>query len=279
MPSAGRYFGPAGVFDKTMASVSTPKALRVSSLGLALLAVSLGCLLPQSAEAGVQSSFSKRLLRIEGGTKSERITVSCNESSKVVVNGRSPRLIGVGPLPCARVAEIDVSSGKGNDTIDLRGIDSSFADARFEGFGTGTLTAVVSGSGSDRITCGDAFCFVPDAGLGDDRVHGGPRRDVIRGGGDNDRLWGLGGRDDLLGRAGNDYVLGGDGGDLISGNAGEDRLYGEAGSDLIGGGAGNDLLNGGQGDDRLLGGPGRDRILPGPGKDTIIQDPPRPEKP
>jgi hypothetical protein len=223
----------------------------------------------------VGATFSKRLLEIEGTGKSERVVVSCSQDSKVVLNGRVPKLLAGDPLPCARVAEIDVISGGGSDQIDLKGVGSDFASAKFAGFGTGTLTAIIPGGGNDRVSCGDAFCFVPDAGTGRDLLRGGPRRDILRGGDGDDRIFGLGGRDDLLGREGNDYMAGGEGNDLMSGNGGSDRLYGELGADLIGGGAGNDLLNGGLGNDRLLGGLGRDKIIGGPGKNTIVQDPPR----
>ncbi len=246
--------------------------IALAAIGLCLLG-SLG--VSSIAEGRVGATFSKRLLEIQGTAKADRIIVGCNEDARVVINGRVPKLLAGDPLPCARVAEIDVTSGGGGDEIDLTGVGSEFGSARFAGFGTGTLTAVVPGAGRDRVYCGEAFCFVPDAGTGDDLLRGGPRRDILRGGGGNDRVFGLGGRDDLLGRGGNDYLAGGDGNDLMSGNGGDDRLYGELGDDLIGGGAGNDLLNGGPGDDRLLGGPGRDKIIGGPGKNTIIQDPPR----
>ena len=264
------------MFDLVMNARRFP-ALRTRSL---LIAVACSALLASlclsaTAEARVDSSFSKRVLRVEGTGKNERIVVGCDESSKILINGRVPKLLAGGPLPCARVAEVDVVSGGGDDQIDLEGVDSSFADAKFAGFGVGTLTAVISGVGSDRIYCGDAFCFVPDAGEGNDLVRGGPRRDIVRGGSDDDRIFGLGGRDDLLGRGGNDHIAGGEGNDLVSGNAGQDHLYGEAGADLIGGGSGSDLLKGGLGNDRLLGGPGKDEIIGGPGKNSIVQDPPR----
>jgi len=242
------------------------------AIGLCLLG-SLG--VSSVAEARVGATFSKRLLEIQGTAKAESISVGCNENEKVVINGRVPKLLAGGPLPCGRVAEIDVISGAGNDRIDLADVGADFASAKFAGFGTGRLTAIVPGAGRDRVSCGDAFCFVPDAGPGEDLLRGGPRRDILRGGGDNDRVFGSGGRDDLLGRGGNDYLEGGDGNDLMSGNGGDDRLYGEFGDDLIGGGAGSDLLSGGPDDDRLLGGPGKDKIMGGPGKNTIVQDPPR----
>lgn len=232
---------------------------------------------PLSASAAptqVDSSFAKRLLRIEGSKGADRITVDCNGASRVEINGRVPKLFSGDPLPCARVSEIDVISGDGNDQIDLTGVGPEFGTASFAGFGAGTLTAVISGAGDDQIQCGSAFCFVPDAGAGRDRLRGGARRDILRGGSDNDRIAGLGGRDDLLGRGGNDYLDGGEGDDLVSGNGGDDRLYGQSGSDVIGGGAGADTLSGGPGNDRLLGGPGRDRISPGPGKNVVVQDPP-----
>jgi hypothetical protein len=262
-----------------MSARSNPR-LNPRNLVLAAACLTLAATLSFSAtaEARVGATFSKRLLKVQGTAKSERIVIDCNESSKVLINGRAPKLLAGGALPCARVAEVDVRSGDGNDRIDLKGVDASFAEARFAGFGTGTLTAVISGAGDDQIDCGDVFCFVPDAGTGNDLIRGGSRRDILRGGGENDRILGLEGRDDLLGRAGNDYLAGGEGDDLISGNAGDDRLYGEPGADLIGGGSGNDLLKGGPGNDRLLGGPGKDRIVGGPGKNTIVQDPPRRKK-
>lgn len=258
--------------NQTLSSISRPRFLPV-----AVLCLSAGLLLTtaSAAQAKVDSSFSKRLLRIEGSGKNDQITVSCSGVSRVQINGRSPKLLAGAALPCSRVSEIDVVSGAGNDRVDLTGVGAGFGVASFAGFGVGTLTAVISGSGGDRVECGSAFCFVPDAGEGKDLVRGGPRRDILRGGSDNDRIAGLGGRDDLLGRDGNDFLDGGEGDDLISGNGGDDHLYGGAGSDVIGGGSGLDALFGGLGNDRLLGGPGRDRISPGPGKNVVVQDPPK----
>ena len=239
---------------------------------LALVAGLLGgALIADSAQARVGASFSNRILEVRGSEGPERISVECSAGSEVVINGEVRRLLSGAPLPCTRVVEVDILARGGSDQIDLTGVDGQFGDANFRDFGIGTLAAVLAGRGDDRVRCGEAFCFVPDAGPGNDLVSGSPRRDLIYGGLGNDRLNGLEGRDQVVGQEGKDRLLGGGAADLLSGNQGPDVALGEDGDDLVGGGPGNDRLGGGLGDDRLIGGPGRDLLNGGPGSNQLFQ--------
>ena len=245
---------------------------RRSRAALGSLLLVAGLALAPAAEARLKVTFSKRILTVKGGAKSERISVFCSAEGKVRMNGRNPN---GGPIACSRVVEVDVLAGDGDDRIDMRGVGARFGEARFRGFGTGTGVAAIGGPGADRlIGSGRAFNLFL-AGPGNDRGSGGRRRDILSGGAGADQFKGHGGRDTLLGKGGPDSLNGGDGRDLVSGNAGDDGLRGGPGDDVLGGGFGRDRLRGGRGDDRLLGGPGKDLLDGGPGRDTLIQDPPR----
>jgi Ca2+-binding RTX toxin-like protein len=244
---------------------------RALLLGLCC-AAAIAALAPAAQAAGPRVTFSKHVLKIEGGDPNDKIIVRCSDDGNATMNGRNPR---GGAIACSRVSEIDVISGGGNDYIDVRGVDARFADADFEGFGNGTGVAVLAGSGDDRLI-GTNHAFILFLGHeGDDHASGGRRRDILTGGLGNDDLNGLAGRDSVLGKAGNDRLRGGDGKDLLSGNGGADRLFGEAGADLLGGGPGPDKLRGGPGDDILHGGTGRDSLDGGPGDDELVQNPPK----
>jgi Ca2+-binding RTX toxin-like protein len=247
------------------------------NLALILLACATAAvaLTAPAAQAQTKVSFANRVLTVEGGSGKDRITITCSDSSQVKMNGRNPN---GGPVACSRVAEIDVTSGEGDDYVNVHGVSARFADAKFEGFGIGTGVAVLAGSGDDRLI-GSNHAFILFLGHeGNDQASGGRRRDILAGGAGNDDLNGLGARDTLLGKAGNDRIRGGDGKDLLSGNGDDDRLYGEAGADLLGGGPGRDKLRGGPGADVLHGGTGKDSLNGGPGRDTEVQDPPKRRK-
>jgi Ca2+-binding RTX toxin-like protein len=244
---------------------------RHSRAALGVLLLAAGLALAPAAEARLKVTFSKRILTVKGGAKSNRISVFCTAGGKVRMNGRNPN---GGPVACSRVVEIDVFAGGGSDHIDMRGVGPRFGDARFRGFGTGTGVAVIGGPGNDRMIGSRRAFNLFLAGRGNDRGSGGRRRDILSGGAGADQFKGHGGRDTLLGKGGPDSLNGGDGRDLVSGNAGDDGLRGGPGNDVLGGGFGNDRLRGGRGDDRLLGGPGKDLLIGGPGRDTLIQDPP-----
>ncbi|MGB6231200.1 MAG: hypothetical protein WBF53_13850 [Litorimonas sp.] len=96
---------------------------------------------------------------------------------------------------------------------------------------------------------------------GDDRMVGGPAKNVVNGKSGDDFIDGKGGRDALFGGSGDDVVKGGDGNDVLTGNSGDDKVVGGKGNDVVIGGTGDDTLIGGKGDDDLIGGEGEDTFV------------------
>jgi Ca2+-binding RTX toxin-like protein len=228
-----------------------------------------------TAQAKVRSTASGQLLTVRGGKGSDRINVVCSATGEVKVNGKNPR---TGPVPCARISEVDALTGDGNDRVDLSGVGSGAGFAQRDlpgGFGHGTGCATALGTGNDRYIGGGSCFNLVLGGRGDDRARGGGLRDQITGGSGNDAVTSLAGRDILIGNSGNDKLNAGADDDLLSGNAGDDVLLGAAGADLLGGGAGMDRLFGGPGPDQLIGGPAKDRLNGGPGNNTLVQDSPK----
>ncbi len=228
---------------------------------------------PGIAQAKVRAVVSGGLLRVSGGKGSDRIGVVCR-NGLVKVNGKNPHGAAIG---CAKVSEVDVVAGRGNDRVDLSavGTDAGFGQRDLPaGFGHGTGAAADLGPGNDRYTGGGSAFNLVLAGSGSDRVRGGRFRDSLQGGSGDDVETSGSGRDILLGNSGNDKLNGGAGDDLLSGNSGDDLLIGGAGTDLLGGGAGKDRLFGGPGADQLIGGPGKDKLNGGPGNNTLVQDSP-----
>lgn len=243
----------------------------IRALPIALVLAFCLALAPAAEAKKPRVSFAQRVLTVTAGPKDNRISVSCAADGNVRMNKRHP---AGGAVGCARIAEVDIIAGDGDDVIRVSGVDSRFGEAKFEGFGTGTGVATLGGPGDDRVVGSDsAFNLILGEG-GRDRAKGGSRRDILSGGAGNDKLAGLGSRDTLLGKGGNDTLDGGDARDLLSGNAGNDRLLGGSGADLLGGGPGMDRLRGGPGADRLIGGLGRDSLNGGPGRDQQYQEKP-----
>jgi Ca2+-binding RTX toxin-like protein len=243
-------------------------------LRFALLAAAAAFLVvPGAAEAKVSASLSGSLLTVSGDRGSDHITVVCS-NGLVKANGKDPR---TGAIGCAKVSEVDVVAGTGNDRVDLSGVgpDNGFGQRDLPGgFGHGTGAAADLGRGNDHYSGGGSAFNLVLAGPGDDRMTGGRFRDSLQGGSGNDSGASGAGRDILLGNSGNDKLNGGADDDLLSGNAGDDVLIGAAGADLLGGGAGKDRLFGGPGPDQLIGGAGKDRLNGGPGNNTLVQDSP-----
>ncbi|MCO8274551.1 calcium-binding protein [Actinoplanes sp. TRM 88003] len=109
---------------------------------------------------------------------------------------------------------------------------------------------------------------------GNDRITGGPKRDILKADYGHDTVLGLGGNDDLDGSDGNDTMAGGDGDDKLFGWAGNDRLSGGNGNDELYGWEDNDVEDGGPGNDYLGQntepiGPDADSLYGGPGKDMV----------
>lgn len=233
------------------------------------VAIAAGAALAALASASpalgkAKTSFKGGVLAIEGGDGGDRAVVRCGADSNATVNGKQVR---GGPIPCAKVVEINARMGGGRDVVDYSAVGAGFGKTRFEGFGVGTGAAALLGPGDDRfVASATAFNLAFGEG-GSDRANGGGARDILSGGAADDVLNAGRGRDSVLGNAGDDRVNGGAGADILSGNAGDDLLIGGPGADILGGGTGMDRLRGGGGRDQLFGGAGKDRLNGGAGKD------------
>jgi Ca2+-binding RTX toxin-like protein len=236
-------------------------------------AVALILLAPGAAWAKVTSSVNGQLLAVKGGRGAERIAVEC-VGGNVKVNKKDP---GGEVVPCSRISEVDVSSGGGNDRVNLGAVGSAGGFGQRDlpgGFGHGTGCGVQLGEGDDHYTGGRSCFNLVIAGRGNDSATGGDLRDQLLGGAGNDQLVSGAGRDVIVANAGNDKLNGGSDDDVLSGNSGDDVLIGGPGDDLLGGGRGMDRLFGGPGADKLIGGQGQDRLNGGPGSNTLVQDSP-----
>lgn len=186
------------------------------------------------------------------------------------------------------------NAGKGNDYLDLRGVqvdvDITLGDGNdtvFLGDGGGVVRGgngddeiiggavlpgktieVRGGAGRDKIVVYGKAKVYGDEGADDitgsdgpDEIYGGDGNDHILAFGDNDKIDGGGGNDFIDAGPGDDEVKAGDGADEIHGGDGHDVIDGERGDDLLLGGSGNDVLIGGDGDDQLHGHSGVDLLV------------------
>ncbi len=241
-----------------------PFARRRLTIAIAA-AAALAAIAPASPALGkAKTSFKGGVLSIEGGSGKDRATVRCGADANVTVNGKQ---VKGGPIPCAKVVEINARMGGGRDVVDYSAVGAGFGKTRFEGFGVGTGAAALLGPGDDRFVASATAFNLAFGGGGGDRANGGRARDILSGGAGDDVLNAGGGRDSVLGNAGDDRLSGGGGADILSGNAGDDLLIGGPGADVLGGGTGMDRLRGGAGRDQLFGGGGKDRLNGGGGKD------------
>lgn len=185
------------------------------------------------------------LLEVEGTGKADRIQiVIANDVISVDIN-RVVQQFSVDD-----VSGINVSSFRGNDTIEV------------DGYFSGSIFGVL-GAGNDVWNRSNSAGF--DVGHRED-VRGGDGDDVVAVGTFRSTLSGEGGNDLLIGGPNYDTIFGGDGDDTIKGGASKDFLAGEGGADVINGGPTGDVLIGGDGLDTLRGDGGNDEFREaGPG--------------
>ncbi|MBL9139058.1 MAG: M10 family metallopeptidase C-terminal domain-containing protein [Verrucomicrobiales bacterium] len=174
------------------------------------------------------------------------------------------------------VKKIWAVAGKGNDTLDLRGVLAPVDTAAGRGIhgGSGNDT-IYAGRGAGRYDGDDGDDVITaEESSGDfagvvDEFHGGAGDDILTGWDLGDKLYGDDGADTLLGYAGDDLLEGGAGNDTIEGDLDNDTLLGGDGADNLDGYDGNDQIEGGDGDDTLTGGRGDDKLIGGNDDDTI----------
>ena len=204
------------------------------------------------------------------------------ETVEVAFNGIKQTYYGV--------KKIRADGGKGNDTIDLRGIESPSEAGSAPGKGVhggdGNDTIYGSkgggeyyGDAGDDVVVGreseDEFTGVDDhlfGGDGADTLTGNGGVDTIEGGDGPDTITGDDGNDIIEGGGGNDNIRGGDGNDSIKGGAGADVIKGDDGNDYLEGNGGDDHIEGGVGDDQIIGGGGDDFLDGQSGSDIVLGD-------
>jgi Ca2+-binding RTX toxin-like protein len=218
---------------------------------------------------------------IETGAGNDRITAG--EGTDVVLAGDDDDIVdgGIGDDTISGGAGCDgLTGGDGNDT--LRGDGGVNAPVSGD---TGCAGGGLDGGNDDDRILGGPERDLLSGGLGCDGILGGPGPDTIAGGDNSDSPLpfgcDLGGLD---GGAGPDLVDGNQGVDTITGGGGNDQLRGGTEPDQIAGAGGCDMILGEEGDDVLDGGPGNDGapasgcsfpgglsggISGGPGNDTV----------
>ena len=134
-------------------------------------------------------------------------------------------------------------------SIDSTGEVRRFAIARV------TQLRISTGNGNDRILLSSGLTSF------DAEIYGGKGNDVINGGGGNDQLFGGRGNDVLRGRGGNDTMHGDEGNDRLYGDDGNDTMFGDAGDDIGYGGDGDDTFDGGTQRDGFNGEAGNDTVI------------------
>jgi Ca2+-binding RTX toxin-like protein len=242
---------------------------------------------------------------VDGG---DALVVDC-VGGNVKVNGADPvRSNGDGqPTACANPLELIANSVAGNNTMDLRGVDDSFAALSKSTINGGTGEDTIFGTQkADTIDPGDLNDTVHAQDGNDTTIwNPGDDTDVMNGGDGVDTVLDVGGNGDetfeikpngervsaarinnpfnldiggtekltVQGNGGNDTITGAVGlADLIkvtiTGGDGNDVLTGGDGNDLVQGDAGNDAVLGARGNDDMQGGDGDDVLTWNPGEGT-----------
>ncbi|HEV2296808.1 MAG TPA: hypothetical protein VGR35_23400 [Tepidisphaeraceae bacterium] len=183
---------------------------------------------------------------------------------KLAVAGATPSPIGLtgGTLSVAGTggADVIIVAGAQNSPSDpnLLAVARNRIGRAFEA-GDVARVSVTSGAGDDYVEM--RATDVPGAlegATGNDRLAGGAGNDSITGDDGYDSIDGGAGNDTLIGNDGRDWIRGQDGSDSLFGNAWGDFLDGGAGNDIVNGGGYPDRLTGGPGNDTLRGGLGND---------------------
>ncbi|MFO0876531.1 MAG: DUF4347 domain-containing protein [Gemmataceae bacterium] len=183
----------------------------------------------------------------------------------------------VGEVP--KVRSITVDGGAGDDTIQGSAYDDTLiggtGNDSLRGFAGNDVLHAANGNSSYNLDpgmpAGAANFDILVGGAGSDRIHGGDGGDSIFGDHDDDtpRLDSASYDDQIDGGAGNDTIKAGFGSDTLDGGDGDDTLDGGDGDDTLTGGADDDTLTGGAGNDLLNADAGADHLDGGAGDDQL----------
>jgi Ca2+-binding RTX toxin-like protein len=214
----------------------------------------------QVALAKVTVSIDRKGMLIVTSDSNDDITIDCVKEGGVgyvIIKVSGKVLYAFKPnghsAKCTDVKKIFVDGGRGNNKINLQGVQR-------ENFPNIEDVLINGGDGDDDIVGSDY----------EDHIYGGEGNDAILGEDGDDRIYGGGGDDMIDGGDGSDALEGGDGRDILHGGPGGDRLLGGAGHDSIYGGEGDDIADGGDGDDIYDARPGStDTMIDSSGSDTL----------
>jgi Ca2+-binding RTX toxin-like protein len=245
-------------------------------------------------------------LAVFGDNNANAITVSRDQSGKLLVNNGAVKIVGA-PATITNTTTIAVFGLGGNDSLALDESNGALPKANL--FGGGDNDTLTGGSGNDLLA-GQGGNDVLIAKAGIDQLFGGSGKDSLTGGAGADQAFGQSGDDRMIWNPGDgsDVNEGGDGIDTVEvngGNADEkftvvpngsrvrfDRVdpapffidIGTSENLLLNANGGNDTftganglaplislaVDGGAGNDTLTGGDGVDRIAGGDGNDVVF---------
>ena len=281
----------------------------VKSVGVAAVVVAWASLLPAPAQAQAlplrMAEVVKETVYYDAASGARNDVVITRSGRTVTIDDRVAISAGRG---CYNVPG-DATKVRCTPVIRLTWIAVDLKDQNDKLVNrTNVRTAVLGGSGNDRITGGTGYDGLM-GGSGNDVLNGGKGNDIISGEAGNDTVDGGPGNDTLNADAGRDVLRGGTGRDLVSygiyrkpvsvdldgargddgargegdtvgsdvedlvGTGGNDRLVGNSAHNRIYGAAGKDYISGLGGHDILDGQTGNDTIYGGTGNDHLIGGP------
>ena len=222
-------------------------------------------------------------------------------SLNTVVTGSGNDWISFDETAEAKVGEVHISSGAGDDRIEISmrhnltvttGAGNDVVQI-YQPFGSDNVLTITDFDGTN-----DALLFTPtvieqdqigddahivladnnrvvllDATVGQVRfvpeLTGTANNDVIEATSQAHLIFGAGGDDTLYGQEGSVTLIGGEGNDSLYGGDGHDSLFGSVGADTLFGGDGSDRLDGGNGNDEIYGDAHNDLLAGGLGHDDL----------
>lgn len=207
-------------------------------------------------------------INVNGTNGRDFIIISPLSAGQALVRAQNPDSGYSSIAPFALTGTITVSTGAGNDRIDLTSMPNDSlldagADDDYVSGGVGNDT-IIGGSGNDAINANRGNNVVWGDIVGEQDLPAGGD-DVLSALMGNDVMYGGGGADQIFSGDGNDFVNAGQGDDQVGTGDGDDRVFGGQGNDVISGGAGNDVIAGSGGEDHLFGDSGNDLVIGGLG--------------
>ena len=234
----------------------------------------------------------------QGSSNSSTFTVAGNGGAPVSYSGTGKITADMGDgnntvkFTGNVTADVTITGGSGNDTIDLSGVHVdpviTLGDGNNVITGAASDTTITVGNGNNIIT-GTSGRLTIYAGSGNNTIIGGTGADVIIVGTGDNTIWGGQGNDTIVAGGGNNTIWGGQGDNQVSivNGAGNNVIFGngpnrptdpstttitatQISDNASSASDGNNIIVGGNGDDYIFGGGGNNTITGGAGHDVIF---------